>query len=230
VSAEGNGTTIVGLHPTAGSQPYRIAQSAWLQGCNAVTPLADDSIAAAGWTAAKNPLVSPAGVVSNPFINAAITRPWGEAHVAAAGGQPALLYVSNAPANATTLQANGTIDRITLNGDAQASVVEIATGFCTIGVPGSIYAPSGLTYDSASDTLYVIDTASNSVVAIANVSAVGADGVMVNGQCAANAAPPNAGADLFRALRRVRAGGGARIAAQHTLERSIAGGWRSNRG
>ena len=70
-------------------------------------------------------------------------------------------------------------------------MVEIATGFCTVGVAGiAIYAPSGLTYDSASDTLYVIDTASNSVVAIANVSAVAADGVVVNGQCAANTAPP----------------------------------------
>jgi hypothetical protein len=187
---EGNGTTIVGLHPTAGSQPYRIAQSAWLQGCNAITPLADDSISAAGWSSAKNPLVSPAGVVSNPFTGSAISRPWGEAYVAAGGSQPALLYISNAPANASTLQPNGAIDRITLTGDAQTSVVEIVTGFCTVGVPGSIYAPSGLTYDSSSDTLYVIDTASNSVVAIANVSSVGADGVVVNGQCAANATPP----------------------------------------
>ena len=187
---QGNGTTIVGLHPTAGSQPYHIAQSTLLQGCNAITPLADASVSAAGWTSAKNPLASPAGVVSNPFTGTAITRPWGEAYVAASGGQPALLYISNAPANAGTLQGNGTIDRITLNGDVQSSVVEIATGFCTLGAPGSIYAPSGLTYDAAGDTLYVIDTASNSVVAIANVSAVGADGVVVNGQCAANAAPP----------------------------------------
>src|SRR5579859_3545609 len=35
-NTQGLGTTIVGLHPTAGSKPYRIAQSADLQGCNAL--------------------------------------------------------------------------------------------------------------------------------------------------------------------------------------------------
>ena len=36
-TTQGTGTTIVGLHPTAGSMPYRIAQSADLQGCNALS-------------------------------------------------------------------------------------------------------------------------------------------------------------------------------------------------
>jgi PKD repeat protein len=189
---QGNGTTIVGLHAAAGSQPYHIAQSAQLKGCDAVTLLSDDSISAAGWSSAKNALVSPAGVAGTPFSGSAISQPWGEAYVPATAMQPAALYISNAPASATTLQGNGNIDRISLNGDAPTSVVEIATGFCTIGAPGAIYAPSGLTYDASIDTLYVIDTASNSVVAIANVSSVGADGVVVNGQCGAASAPPTA--------------------------------------
>jgi hypothetical protein len=189
---QGNGTTIVGLHAAAGSQPYRIAQSAQLQGCDALTLLSDDSISAAAWNAAKNPLVSPAGVVSTPISSAAISQPWGEAYVPATATQPAALYLSNAAAKASTLQGNGSIDRIALNGDTPTSVVEIATGFCTVGFPSAIYAPSGLTYDASIDTLYIIDTASDSVVAIANVSSVGADGVVVNGQCSAATAPPTA--------------------------------------
>lgn len=38
-NTQGLGTTIIGLHPTAGSTPYRIAQSVDLQGCNALTML-----------------------------------------------------------------------------------------------------------------------------------------------------------------------------------------------
>jgi hypothetical protein len=57
-------------------------------------------------------------------------------------------------------------------------------------VPGAIFAPAGLTYDASIDTLYIVDTSSNSVVAFASVSSIGAAGVVVNGQCKSVAAPP----------------------------------------
>ena len=82
------------------------------------------------------------------------------------------------------------IDRIALNGDAQTSFTKIASGFCVSGSPGSIYAPAGLTYDASIDTLYIVDTSSNSVVALANVAAIGAAGVVVNGGCNTVASPP----------------------------------------
>jgi hypothetical protein len=181
---QGNGTTIVGLHPTPGSQPYRIAQSTHLQGCNAITLLADDSISAAAWTVSANPLVTAMGMVNLPFTNSALTFPWGEAYAPANGSNPAAIYVSNA-VGGTSYTAGGTVVRISLNGDAASSITEIAKGFCTSGSPGAIYGPSGLTYDASIDTLYVIDTASDSVIAIANVSSVGADGVVADGQCSA---------------------------------------------
>ena len=43
-NTEGRGTTIVGLHPTPGATPYRIAQSSTLQGCNALAMLPDGTI------------------------------------------------------------------------------------------------------------------------------------------------------------------------------------------
>ena len=178
---EGKGTTIVGLHPTPGATPYRIAQSASLQGCNALTVLADGSISAAALSANQNPLVAPSGAVGTPFSTDTFGGPWGEAYVAANGQNPAALYVSN---------VDGSIDRITLNGDAQTGFTPIVQGFCASGQPGSIYAPSGLTYDPAVDTLYVVDTSSYSVIALANVSSIGASGVIVAGQCSSAAAPP----------------------------------------
>ena len=178
---EGKGTTIVGLHPTAGSTPYRIAQSASLQGCNALAVFPDGSISAAAYSANQNPLISPSGVVSTPFSADTFANPWGQAYVAAKGGSPAALYVSN---------VDGSIDRITLNGDMQTGFTQIVKGFCGSGKPGSIFAPAGLTYDPSVDSLYVIDTSSNSVVALANVSAIGASGLAVTGQCSSSASAP----------------------------------------
>ncbi|HVS75479.1 MAG TPA: hypothetical protein VHE11_01000 [Steroidobacteraceae bacterium] len=178
---EGMGTTIVGLHPATGSIPYRIAQSPSLQGCNALTILPDGSISAAAYSANQNPLVSPSGAVGTPFSADTFAAPWGEAFAPANGQNPAALYVSN---------VDGSIDRISLSGDSQTGFARIVTGFCGSGQPGAIFAPSGLTYDASIDTLYVIDTSSNSVVALANVSGIGASGVTVAGQCSATTSPP----------------------------------------
>jgi hypothetical protein len=181
-NTQGMGTTIVGLHPTAGAMPYSIARSAQLLGCESLAMLPDDSISAAAWGANLNPLVVPNGTVNNPFAADTFDGPWGEAYVAAAGAAPAALYVSNAH--------SGAIDRITLNGDAPTAFTEIAKGFCVSGVPGALFAPAGLTYDASIDTLYIVDTSSYSVVAFAGVSAIGADGVVVNGNCGATTPTP----------------------------------------
>ena len=178
---EGKGTTIVGLHPTAGAAPYRIAQDANLQGCNALAVLADDSISAAAFSANMNPLVSPSGTVTTPFASDSFAQPWGEAYVASSAGHSAAIYVSN---------FSGSIDRIELNGDTQTAFTQIATGFCGSGSPGSIYAPAGLTYDASIDTLYIVDASSNSVVAFANVSSIAAGGLVVNGACSTVPSPP----------------------------------------
>jgi hypothetical protein len=179
-NTQGKGTTLVGLHPTAGATPYRIAQDAKLQGCNALAVLPDDSIAAAAFTANQVPLVSAAGAVTTPFAADSFTAPWGATY-AAASGKPAAVYVAD---------LGGSIARIELNGDTQSSFTQIATGFCGSGSPGAVFAPAGLTYDPSIDTLYIVDTSSNSVVAFADVSAIGAGGVVVNGQCNSVAKPP----------------------------------------
>ena len=181
-NTQGDGTTIVGLHPVAGAAPYHIAQSVQLKGCNALAMLPDDSISAAAFISSLNPLVAPDGTVNNPFAADTFSATWGEAFAAAAGTQPAALYVSNA--------GTGTIDRITLNGDVPTAFTEIAKGFCVSGGPGAVFAQAGLTYDGSIDTLYIVDTSSYSVVAFAGVSAIAADGVVVNGSCGATTPTP----------------------------------------
>jgi hypothetical protein len=196
-NTQGKGTTIIGLHPGTGSKPYRIAQSADLLGCNALTMLADDSISAAAWASNLNPLVSATGTVGKPFASDMFNDPWGEAFVEATATQPAALYISNAPDNGGTVAgpgtgtSPGTVDRISLDtNNVQTSFTEIVTGFCSGGAPGAIFGPAGLTYDPASDTLYIVDTSSASVIALAGVSGIPKDGVVVNGQCTAMTPTP----------------------------------------
>jgi hypothetical protein len=152
--------------------------------------LPDDSISAAAWATVQNPLggnplVGANGVVASPFASDSFAGPWGEAYVAATATQPAAIYVSNAPGGPTT--SGGTVDRISLSGDAQTSFTEIVTGICSGGSPGAIFGPAGLTYDPTSDTLYIVATSSASVIAITGVSSIEKDGVIVNGQCTATA-------------------------------------------
>jgi hypothetical protein len=213
LGTQGSGTTLVALHPPApGSMPaaqlpYLIANDSALTGCNALAMLPDDSISAAAYVSGMNPLVTPTGTITTPFSADTFGGPWGEVFVPTAAqvmggygvmesgamGDTAMHVHSLAgPASPTLYVSNvdGSIDRIELSNDAQSSFTQIASGFCGSGAPGAIFAPSGLTYDPTLDTLYIVDTSSNSVVAFANVSSIGAAGVVVNGQCASVTAPP----------------------------------------
>jgi hypothetical protein len=96
--------------------------------------------------------------------------------------QPAASYVSNA--------SGGTIDRISLDNDAQTTFTEIASGFCRTGSPRMVFGPAGLTYDPSNDTLYVVDTSSASMIAIVGITGVSKDGLIVNGQCAGKPPTP----------------------------------------
>ncbi len=168
-NTQGLGTTIVGLHPALGAQPYHIAQSADLQGCSSLTSRPAGSRVATASHVNETVLVSSSGAVTKPFADP-FFEPWSVIYATHNGTE--MVYVSNV--------TTGSIDRIDLNGDAQSSFTEIATGFSTNqGVPGSISAPAGLTYNAANDTLYVVDTNANRVVALAGVSAIGLDGVAV---------------------------------------------------
>jgi hypothetical protein len=172
-NTQGLGTTVIGLHPTAGAMPYRIAQSTTqLLGCSSLTSLPDGSIVATASQANATVLVAPSGAISTPFSADVFAEPWSVIYATHAGSET--VYVSDA--------TTGAIDRIALTSDAQTAFTEIASGFSTNqGKPGSISAPAGLTYDAANDTLYVVDTNASRVVALSNVSAIGTDGVIVTG-------------------------------------------------
>jgi hypothetical protein len=166
-NTQGNGTTIVGLHPVVGSSPYRIAQGQALFGCDALSLAPNDYIWTADFNANDDAIYSPSGTLVAPLAAGATypwSGPWGEIYAPEPNGAIAF-YVSNA--------GSGTVDRVALSGGSISSVTPVATGFSVNhGVPGSISAPAGLTYDPSIDTLYVVDTNVNTVSAIAHVSTI----------------------------------------------------------
>ncbi len=155
LNIQGLGTTIEVLKPYPGAAPRRLIADPRLTGCAAIA-----MGGAAPWVAAldanDNPIVSPSGKSIDPLNTYPWTGAWGEGFVAGPHS-PSAFYESNAN--------DGSIVRINLS--SPFTFEKIATGLpVNHGVPGSILAPSGLTYDAVRDVLYIVDGASNSVFEI----------------------------------------------------------------
>lgn len=173
---EGQGTSIVALHPTAGSTPLHITANNDLLGCDALALAPNDNIWSADFSANNNPITSPAGVELTTLSNGPWHNPFGEAFAPATSrnGNHAAFYVSNA--------GDGSIVRVNINPGASFTFDVIATGFAVNGgAPGSILGPSGLQYDRQQDRLYIVDGTNNTVSALEHVSTIPAGGVTVSG-------------------------------------------------
>ena len=178
-SGTGMGTTVEDLKPMAGSMPVRIAQSTMLQGCDALAVNPGGLfIWAAAYTANDNPVVTPTGAVTTaPTSSYTWTQPWGQifgSPTPAAGStasSPSAFYISNA--------MDGSIVQALVSAKPIA-YTKIITGFpVSVSPTYGILAPAGLTYNPASDTLYVVSSDTNSVFAFSNVSTYVAGGVNI---------------------------------------------------
>ena len=175
LNIQGLGTTIEILHPTPGSTPTRLVQDQQITGCDAIALDTGDNPWTSDFTANTDMVYDSSGnFVANlsgaPFYEV----PWGQAYSGTKGpyGQAAF-YESNA--------TDGSITRINITQKGFRAQV-IATGFSVNhGFPGTALAPSGLTYDAAHDTLYIVDGNVNEVVAFHDASLIPAHGIAVNG-------------------------------------------------
>ena len=75
----------------------------------------------------------------------------------------------------------GTVYRVKMNGTVPGTVTVIGSGFGAAGVPGAILAPAGLSYDDQCDTLYIVDSLSNRVIAFKHATQISDNGIVVNG-------------------------------------------------
>lgn len=169
-NVQGTGYTIVALHPKPGSKPTLVsADKKVLLGCAALALGPADDIWATAFADDDNPVLSASGKLEVNIRGKKFDRPWGQIYAQPTSGSPAF-YESNA--------GNGSIVRINLG--SKFTYDEIATGFAVNhGKPGSIFGPSGLTYDASVDTLYIVDGTNNTIVAFSNVSTIPAGGIIV---------------------------------------------------
>lgn len=174
----GNGTTMVQLAPTPGSKPMRFAQDPSLMGCDAI---AINTAAGYPWvaayTAADNPIVTPTGAIANTLKTSYTwMHPWGQVYAV-----PAATLTTAVPTFYATDAGDGSVIaiRITKTG---FMFQKIAKGF-PVNLTSSygILAPAGLTYDQPSDTLYVVSSDTNSIVALSNASTLTDGGITVSG-------------------------------------------------
>jgi hypothetical protein len=193
-NVQGNGTTIEILHPAPGSMPTRMVQDPNLKGCAALAIADNDAPWAAAYSSNLAPFYGPTGTLVRTLSGGPWAGPWGETYAPAFGATGAPTFVTS---NATS----GTIVRVNFAGTAFTT---IATGFTLNAgaVPGNILGASGLTYDATSDTLFVVDSNMNRVVAFAGYSALGANAVVLesdgtfSGPAAASASVVFAGEPL----------------------------------
>jgi hypothetical protein len=174
LNIQGLGTTIEVLHPTPGSKPQRLARNGTLTGCNALALSPGDNPWVAASTANDEPVLSPGGKVIVSLSGSPYAQPWGQAFSGTAGPSGvAAFYVGNSN--------DGSLVRINITSGSFVPQV-IATGFSVNhGVPGTNLSPAGLTYDASIDTLYIVDSNANRVVAFKNVTMIPPNGVIVQG-------------------------------------------------
>jgi hypothetical protein len=184
-NVQGTGYTIVALHPMPGSTPALVyANQKILKGCDALAlSPAGDFIWAADFSANDNPVIQPNGKLLTNISGKPLDHPFGQAFASPKHGDAAF-YESNA--------GDGTIVRFDVVKNKEQVV---AKGFpVNHGKPGSILGPSGLQYDAAIDTLYVVDGTNNTLYALAGVTKLrenclilGADGAHFTGCDASHA-------------------------------------------
>ena len=186
-NVQGTGTTVEYIHATPGSTVHRFAQGATLLGCGATAVLPDDRVAVTAKLANDVVILTSSGTTQTTFSGAPFNGPWGAVYANSAS-KPAI-YVSNAN--------DGSLVRINVLGASTYSTETIATGFTVNGgAPGSIFAPYGMAYNPANDTLYVMETNSNKLIAITGISSVAAGGITVSNNDATFGGPSGSSASV----------------------------------
>jgi hypothetical protein len=170
-NVQGNGTTIEILQPTPGATPKRMVQDPNLKGCSALAIGSDDGPWAAAYSSDLAPFYTGAGTLVSTLSAGPWHGPWGVTFVPGMGVAAGTYVLTNA--------TNGSLVRVDIAG---TTFTTVASGFTLNAgaVPGNILGASGLTYDGTNDTMYVVDSNQNRVVALSGFSAFSANALTVN--------------------------------------------------
>jgi hypothetical protein len=161
--APGKGTTLETLSPKPSSAPVRFFQNNVIEGCDGDAIFHNDSVYGAGLTSGKIAAITKKGTLAKTYSGKTITAPFSDA--AAQTTQifsPLYLY-----AGTTT---SGGLLSISLGSYGNGLATQVAKGFGVSHSSGGELAASGMQYDPNTDTLYIVDGVTNTVVAFSNSS------------------------------------------------------------
>jgi hypothetical protein len=173
---QGLGSTLEVLHPVPGSKPVRLSSEPTLTGGDAIAmPSNGDFPWVAAFTANDNPIIGSDGKLAQNLNGNGLAQPWGQAFSGTPGPHGvAAFYETNSN--------DGSITRINIKRNGSFSFDKIAAGFSVNhGVPGTVLAPAGLSYDSKNDVLYIVDSNVDRVVAFSKPGMIPKNGIVVSG-------------------------------------------------
>lgn len=160
---QGNGTTIEALNPKPGATAIRYVQTDLVKGCvGAAVHPHHSNIYGAGFTSDKVVVFDPKGKVQKVFSGKTVTSPLGD--IVAKPNQnfsPLYVYLGT---------TKGGLVSISVGFYGNQLATEVAKGFAVSNGSQSELGPTGLQYDHGSDTLYIVDGVTNTVVAFTNAS------------------------------------------------------------
>ena len=159
----GNGTTMEILNPKPSSTPVRFFQNDSIKGCDGDAIMhKGGTVYGAGLTSGKIVVISKNGKAQKTYSGKTITDPFSDTSADPPQNfSPLYIY------GGTTV--GGGIVSISIGFYGNGLATQVAKGFgVSKGSQG--LAPSGLQYDPATDTLYIVDGVTNTIVAFSNSS------------------------------------------------------------
>ena len=162
-NVQGTGTTIEYIGSTPGSKPQRFAQNSQLLGCASLVINSFDEVFAAAQGAKNATGFTSNGKLTQTLKNSLLVEPWGSVYVPSQTGYPPGdgLWIADA--------STGKIVRINLGTGGKPTYTAVISGFAVNGgKPGSILGPSGMQYNAGTDTLFVVDGVTNTLVAFSH--------------------------------------------------------------
>ncbi|MGC9992526.1 MAG: hypothetical protein ABSD52_09065 [Candidatus Cybelea sp.] len=157
---DGNGTTMEALDPAPSSSPVRFFQNDAIKGCDGDAISAHDAtVYGAGLSSGKIAVINKNGGLAKTYSGKTITDP-----ISDASSDPPQNFSPLYIYGGTTL--GGGIVSISIGFYGNGLATQVAKGFAVSKGLG----PTGLQYDPDSDTLYIVDGVTNTIVAFSNSS------------------------------------------------------------
>jgi hypothetical protein len=160
----GTGTTIEVLDPKAGSKPAQFVQSSKIEGCDGDAITSGNQVYATGLTSKSLAWINQSGTVKKTY-GSPIETPLADGEAESPGLYPdQFIFTGDAE--------TGSIVSLIRPPSGAPRILEVVTGFAVNKQSGwSTLGPSGLSYIGGKrDTLYIVDGANNTIVAISHAS------------------------------------------------------------